>query len=89
LEQRRFNHLSDVSSLSRTKAQRALDRAQRKLSGCWRRRRIGSSGIDFWIGPKANCAVLEVEETRICISPTDVEHREIRWRRATLPEAWF
>ena len=31
--------------------------------------------------------VLEVEETRISISPTGVEHREIRWRRATLPEA--
>ena len=31
--------------------------------------------------------VLEVEETRISISPSGVEHREIRWRRATLPEA--
>jgi hypothetical protein len=31
--------------------------------------------------------VLEVEESRISISPTGVEHREIRWRRATLPEA--
>src|SRR5215813_6542663 len=30
---------------------------------------------------------LEVEETRISMSPTGVEHREIRWRRATLPEA--
>jgi hypothetical protein len=31
--------------------------------------------------------VLEVEESRISTSPTGVEHREIRWRRATLPEA--
>jgi hypothetical protein len=31
--------------------------------------------------------VLEVEESRIATSPTGVEHREIRWRRATLPEA--
>ena len=31
--------------------------------------------------------VLEVEETRISMSPSGVEHREIRWRRATLPEA--
>jgi hypothetical protein len=30
---------------------------------------------------------LEVEETRISASPGGVEHREIRWRRATLPEA--
>ncbi len=31
--------------------------------------------------------VLEVEESRISTSPTGVEHHEIRWRRATLPEA--
>jgi hypothetical protein len=31
--------------------------------------------------------VVEVEETRISTSPTGVEHREVRWRRATLPEA--
>jgi hypothetical protein len=31
--------------------------------------------------------VLEVEESRISASLTGVEHREIRWRRATLPEA--
>jgi hypothetical protein len=31
--------------------------------------------------------VLQVEESRISTSPTGVEHREIRWRRATLPEA--
>jgi hypothetical protein len=88
LEQRRFNHLSDVSSVSRTKGQRALDRAQHKLSG-WQRR-IGSSGIGFWIGPKANCAALEVEETRICISPTDVEHSEILGEgQRYLKPRWF
>ena len=31
--------------------------------------------------------MLEVEESRISASLTGVEHREIRWRRATLPEA--
>ena len=30
--------------------------------------------------------VLQVEETRIVKSSGDVEHREIRWRRATLDE---
>jgi hypothetical protein len=30
--------------------------------------------------------VLQVEETRIVNSPSGVEHREIRWRRATLDE---
>jgi hypothetical protein len=30
--------------------------------------------------------VLHVEETRIVKSPGGVEHREIRWRRATLDE---
>ena len=31
--------------------------------------------------------MVEVEETRISTSPTGVEHREVRWRKATLPEA--
>ena len=31
--------------------------------------------------------MLEVEEIRISMSPSGVEHREIRWRSATLPEA--
>jgi hypothetical protein len=31
--------------------------------------------------------VLQVEETRIINSPGGVEHREIRWRKATLDEA--
>lgn len=31
--------------------------------------------------------VLQVEETRIVKSPGGMEHREIRWRRATLDEA--
>ena len=34
--------------------------------------------------------VVEVEETRISTSPTGVEHREVRWRRATLLKPrWF
>jgi hypothetical protein len=43
--------------------------------------------IDLADPELAGSFVLEVEESRISTSPTGVEHREIRWRRATLPEA--
>jgi hypothetical protein len=43
--------------------------------------------IDFADPQSVGAFVVEVEESRISISPTGVEHREIRWRRATLPEA--
>ncbi len=43
--------------------------------------------IDFADAEVVAELVLEVEETRISMSPSGVEHREIRWRRATLPEA--
>ena len=43
--------------------------------------------IDLADTQSVGALVLEVEETRISISPSGVEHREIRWRRATLPEA--
>jgi hypothetical protein len=43
--------------------------------------------IDLADAQSVGAFVLEVEETRISISPSGVEHREIRWRRATLPEA--
>ena len=43
--------------------------------------------IDFADSQAVGELVLEVEETRISMSPGGVEHREIRWRRATLPEA--
>ena len=43
--------------------------------------------IDF-VDPHSNGElVLQVEETQIVNSPGGVEHREIRWRRATLDEA--
>ena len=43
--------------------------------------------IDF-VDPHSNEElVLQVEETQIVVSPGGVEHREIRWRRATLDEA--
>jgi hypothetical protein len=43
--------------------------------------------IDF-VDPLSNGElVLQVEETQIANSPGGVEHREIRWRRATLGEA--
>ena len=43
--------------------------------------------IDFANSQSVGALVLEVEETRISISPSGVEHGEIRWRRGTLPEA--
>ena len=43
--------------------------------------------IDLADPQSVGALVLEVEETRTSESPSGVEHREIRWRRATLPEA--
>jgi len=42
--------------------------------------------IDFVDPHSAGELVLQVEETRIVNRPSGVEHREIRWRRATLDE---
>ena len=42
--------------------------------------------IDFVDSHSSGEHVLQVEETRIVKSPGGVEHREIRWRRATLDE---
>jgi hypothetical protein len=43
--------------------------------------------IDFADPQSVGALVLEVEEIRIFMSPSGVEHREIRWRRTTIPEA--
>jgi hypothetical protein len=43
--------------------------------------------IDLADPQSVGALVLEVEETQISVSPSGVEHREIRWRRATLLEA--
>ena len=43
--------------------------------------------IDFVDPHSVGELVLQVEETQIVNSPGGVEHREIRWRRATLDEA--
>jgi hypothetical protein len=43
--------------------------------------------IDFVDPHSIGELVLQVEETRIVKSPGGMEHREIRWRRATLDEA--
>ena len=55
---------------------------------------VGDSKDWIWTGridlndPKsAGDFVLRVEETRVVNSPVGVEHREIRWRGATLDEA--
>jgi len=42
--------------------------------------------IDFIDPHSAGELVLQVEETRIVNSSSGIEHREIRWRRATLDE---
>ena len=41
--------------------------------------------IDLADPQSVGALVLEVEETRVSESSSGVEHREIRWRRATLP----
>jgi hypothetical protein len=43
--------------------------------------------IDFVDPPSKGELVLQVEDTQIANSPGGVQHREIRWRRATLGEA--
>ena len=43
--------------------------------------------IDFADPQSVGALVLELEEIRIFMRPSGVEHREIRWRRATIPEA--
>ena len=48
---------------------------------------IVTGRIDF-VDPHSNGdLLLQVEETQIVNSPGGVEHREIRWRKATLDEA--
>jgi hypothetical protein len=42
--------------------------------------------IDFVDPRSAGELLLQVEETRIINNPSGIEHREIRWRRATLDE---
>ena len=46
-----------------------------------------TSRIDFADPRSLEELVLQVEETRIVNSPSGIEHREIRWRKATLDEA--
>jgi hypothetical protein len=43
--------------------------------------------IDFADSQPVAGLVLEVEETQTSISPSGVEHHEMRWRRGTLSEA--
>jgi hypothetical protein len=43
--------------------------------------------IDFLNSPSPDNFVLQAEDTRIVDSMGGVEHREIRWRKATLDEA--
>ena len=48
---------------------------------------IWTGRIDFADPRLSGPFVLQVEECRISTSLTGVERREVRWRRATLPEA--
>ena len=48
---------------------------------------IWTGRIDLTDPKSAGDFVLRVEETRVVNSPVGVEHREIRWRKATLDEA--
>jgi hypothetical protein len=71
---------SFIALKPKTKRQTAGDAAERMgwtLTG----------RIDLADPQSVGALVLELEETRISESPSGVEHREIRWRRATLPEA--
>jgi hypothetical protein len=43
--------------------------------------------IDFWSSPSMGDFILQAEDTRIIQGIGGVEHREIRWRKATLDEA--
>jgi hypothetical protein len=46
--------------------------------------------IDLADPQSVGALVLEVEETRISLSPSGVEHREIRWRRQRyVKQRWF
>ena len=48
---------------------------------------IWTGRIDLTDPKSAGDFLLRVEETRVVNSPVGVEHREIRWRKATLDEA--
>jgi hypothetical protein len=48
---------------------------------------IQTGRIDFSDSNAIGKLMLEVEETRSVIGSTGVEHREIRWRSATIDEA--
>ena len=48
---------------------------------------IFTGRFDFADPQSVGALVLELEEIRIFMRPSGVEHREIRWRRATIPEA--
>jgi hypothetical protein len=43
--------------------------------------------IDFWSSPSTDDFILQAEDTRIIEGTGGLEHREIRWRKATLDEA--
>ena len=54
-----------------------------KLQGGW----SPTGRIDFLNPPSTADFILQAEDTRIVDSAGGVEHREIRWRKATLDEA--
>jgi hypothetical protein len=61
--------------------------AENAAKGAYKKDWTLTGRIDFADSQSLGALVLEVEETRISISPSGVEHRAFRWRRATIPEA--
>ena len=66
---------------------RSKRQAEKAAEGADKKEWTLTGRIDFANSQSVGALVLEVEETWISISPSGVEHGEIRWRRATLPEA--
>ena len=71
-------------ALLKQKSKAPLERANIVADG---RNWTWTGRIDLAHTKSAGDFLLRVEETRVVNSPVGVEHREIRWRKATLDEA--
>src|SRR5262249_38312664 len=71
-------------ALLKQKSKAPLERANIVADG---RNWTWTGRIDLAHTKSAEDFVLRVEETRVVNSPVGLEHREIRWRKATLDEA--
>ena len=73
-----------VFALVKPKSKVQLEKANLVADG---KEWIWTGRIDLTDPKSAGDFLLRVEETRVVNSPVGVEHREIRWRKATLDEA--